>query len=73
MNYLMEAEVAAAITNYTFYPSPNEAAKEFIDPAILNNPGIYPPPEVREKLQWLEEVGDAIFIYDEMWTAIKGQ
>jgi len=73
MNYLMEPEVAAAITNFTFYPSPNEAAKEFIDPAILNNPGIYPPPEVRAKMQWLTDVGDAVFIYDEMWTAIKGQ
>lgn len=73
MNYLMEAEVAAAITNFTFYPSPNEAAKEFIDPEILNNPGIYPPPEVAAKLQWLTDVGDAIFTYDEMWTAIKGQ
>ena len=73
MNYLMEAEVAAAITNFTFYPSPNEAAKEFIDPEILNNPGIYPPEEVRAKLQWLEDLGDAVFIYDEMWTAIKGQ
>jgi spermidine/putrescine transport system substrate-binding protein len=72
MNYLMEAEVAAAITNFTFYPSPNEAAREFIDPELLN-PGIYPPDEVRAKLQWLEDVGDAVFIYDEMWTAIKGQ
>jgi spermidine/putrescine-binding protein len=73
MNYLMEPEVAAAITNFTFYPSANEAAKEFIDPEILNNPGIYPPPEVAAKLQWLTDVGDAIFVYDEMWTAIKGQ
>ena len=73
MNYLMEPEVAAAITNFTFYPSANEAAKEFIDEDILTNPGIYPPPEVAAKLQWLEDVGDAIFDYDEMWTAIKGQ
>jgi len=73
MNYLMEPEVAAAITNFTFYPSANEAAKEFIDPEILNNPGIYPPPEVAAKLEWLRGVDDAIFIYDEMWTAIKGQ
>ena len=73
MNYLMDAEVAAAITNFTFYPSPNEAAKEFIDEEVLNNPGIYPPPEVAAKLEWLTDVGDAIFVYDEMWTAIKGQ
>ncbi len=73
MNYLMEPEVAAAITNFTFYPSPNEAAREFIDEEILNNPGIYPPAEVAAKLEWLTDVGDAIFVFDEMWTAIKGQ
>lgn len=73
INYLMDAEVGAAITNFTYYPSPNEAAKEFIDEEILNNPGIYPPAEVAAKLQWLTDVGDAIFTYDEMWTAIKGQ
>lgn len=73
INYLMEPEVAAAVTNYTFYGSPSEAAEEFIDPEILEDPGIYPPEEVLAKLQWLEEVGDAVFDYDEMWTAIKGQ
>lgn len=73
MNYLMDAKVAAAITNFTYYPSANEAAKEFIDPDILNNPGVYPPGDVLDRLHWLTDVGDAIFTYDEMWTVIKGQ
>ncbi|MFZ0547601.1 MAG: spermidine/putrescine ABC transporter substrate-binding protein [Candidatus Promineifilaceae bacterium] len=72
MNYLLDAEVGATITNFTYYASPNEAAKKYIIEEILDDPGIYPPPEVEEKLNWLVEVGDAIFIYDEMWTAIKG-
>jgi len=73
MNYLLDAEVAASITNFTYYGSPNEAAKEFIDPTILEDPSIFPPQEVQDKLEWLTELGDAIFIQDEMWTAIKGQ
>ena len=73
MNYLLDAENGAAITNYTYYASPNEAANEFILEEILEDESIYPPEEVSEKLQWLEEVGDAVFDYDEMWTAIKGQ
>ena len=73
MNYLMEPEVAAAVTNFTYYASPNEAARPFIDEEILNNPGIYPPQEVMAKLQFLRNLGDAVFLYDEMWTAIKGQ
>jgi spermidine/putrescine transport system substrate-binding protein len=73
INYLLDPEVGAALTNFTFYASPNEAAKAFIDPAILEDPSIYPPPEVQDKLEWLTDLGDAIFIEDEMWTAIKRQ
>jgi spermidine/putrescine-binding protein len=73
MNYLLDAEVGAAITNYTYYGSPNEAAKEFIIDEVLEDPSIYPPAEVQEKLEWLFELGDGVFLYDEMWTAIKGQ
>lgn len=72
MNYLMEAEVAAAITNATYYANANEAAQAFIDPVLLADPSVYPPPDVISKLIWIEDVGDAIFIYDEIWTTIKG-
>lgn len=73
MNYLLEPEVAAAITNATYYASANEAAKQFIDPVLLVDPSVYPPDEVIAKLVWIEDVGDAVFIYDEIWTTIKGQ
>lgn len=43
INFVLKPEVAAGITNYVWYGSPVEAAKPFIDPEILNNPGIYPP------------------------------
>ena len=42
INFMMRPQVAAANTNFVSYASGNLAAKEFIDPAILNNPGIYP-------------------------------
>lgn len=73
INYLLDAENGAAITNFTYYASPNEAAKAYIEPDILSDPGIYPPAEVEAKLQWLTELGDGLFVWDEMWTAIKGQ
>ena len=73
VNYLLDAENAAAVTNYTYYASPNEAARAYIDEEILNDPSIFPPPEVEAELEWLVELGDAVFLYDEMWTVIKGQ
>lgn len=72
INFLLDAENGAAITNYTYYASPNKAAEAFILEEILEDESIYPSAEVRANLEWLEEVGDAIFDYDEMWTAIKG-
>jgi spermidine/putrescine-binding protein len=71
INYLLGPEVGAAISNYTWYASPNAAATEFIDAEILEEPAIYPPPEVMERLEWLEDVGDATPLYDRMWTEVK--
>ena len=71
INYLLRPEVGAAISNYTWYASPNAAATEFIDPDILDEPAIYPPPEVMDKLEWLQDVGDATPLYERMWTEVK--
>jgi spermidine/putrescine transport system substrate-binding protein len=73
INYLLDAENGAAITNYTYYASPNAAAKEFILPEILNDPAIYPPQEVIDKLEWGKPLGEAVFLYDQIWTEIKSQ
>jgi spermidine/putrescine-binding protein len=73
MNYLLDAQNGAAITNYTYYASPNAAAREFIDEEILNDPGIYPSDETLSKLEWAEALGETIFVYDRLWTEIKSQ
>jgi spermidine/putrescine-binding protein len=73
MNFLLDAQNGAAITNYTFYASPNAAAREYISEDILNDPGVYPPQEVIDKLEWAESLGETIFVYDRLWTEIKSQ
>jgi putrescine transport system substrate-binding protein len=42
IDYLMRPEVAAANTNFVAYASGNLAARQFVNPEILNNPGVYP-------------------------------
>jgi spermidine/putrescine transport system substrate-binding protein len=73
INHLLDAQNGAAITNYTYYASPNAAAREFILPEILNDPGIYPPQEVIDKLEYFKPLGQSIFLYDQIWTEIKSQ
>jgi spermidine/putrescine transport system substrate-binding protein len=56
------------------YGSPNKAAREqgYIDEAVLNNPGVYPPPEVWQRLQWIKDVGEeGALKFDRLWTEIK--
>jgi putrescine transport system substrate-binding protein len=42
IDYLLRPEVAAANTNFVAYAAGNLAAKQFVNPEILNNPGVYP-------------------------------
>lgn len=55
IDFILEPEVAASITEYVVYANPNIAANEFLDPDILNDPVIYPIPEVMEKLYIVDE------------------
>jgi spermidine/putrescine-binding protein len=47
IDFLLDAENGAALTNWTYYASPNEAAEAFIDPEILEDETIYPSDELR--------------------------
>lgn len=71
VNYLNYPEIAAQNVEFVGYGTPNQAAKEFIDPEMLADEGIYPPPDVEARLQWLEDVGDALQLYDRIWTEFK--
>jgi spermidine/putrescine-binding protein len=73
INFLLEAEIGAQITNFTYYASPNKAAEEFINPDILSDPSIYPSQEIRDKLEYGKPLGETIFLYDQIWTEIKSQ
>ncbi|GAA3960589.1 spermidine/putrescine ABC transporter substrate-binding protein [Allohahella marinimesophila] len=46
LNFINEPEVAARLTSYVNYASPNAAAEKLLPEAILENPIVYPPPEV---------------------------
>ena len=38
-------------SNYNLYATPNDAAKQYVDPAILNDPAIFPPDDIIAKLE----------------------
>jgi len=71
INYVLQPEIAAQITNFTWYASPVEVANPFINPEILEEPAIYPSPETFERLEWIQDVGDATPLFERIWTEVK--
>lgn len=71
INWILEPEVGAELSNYNQYATPNAAAEAFITPEDLNNPGIYPTPEIMEKLHFTKDLGKDNRIMDEAWTRAK--
>jgi putrescine transport system substrate-binding protein len=54
IDYLMRPEVAADITNYVGNPTMNQAAMPHVRAALRDDPFLYPPTEVRQRLIFLE-------------------
>jgi len=50
INYMLQPQVIAAVTNFVRFPNGNAAARPFVEKEVLADPGIYPPPEVLAKL-----------------------
>lgn len=72
LNYILEPRVIAAITNFTHYGNNNRAADAFVDPSILNDPAVYPTPEIRARLYPSAEASPALErIRTRTWTRIK--
>ena len=72
MNYILEADIGAQLSNFNQYATPNKAAKALINPDDLKNPAIYPTEEIMSKLEVLKDLGADTKLYDELWTQIKG-
>ena len=50
LNYIMTPKVIADISNFKRYANADAQAQSLIDPSVLNDPGIFPPVEERQKL-----------------------
>jgi spermidine/putrescine transport system substrate-binding protein len=71
INFLLKPAVGAQLSNYTAYGSPNLASLPLIDPDLLSDPAIYPPPSVQERLFFLVDVNlAATEVYLQAWDRV---
>ena len=50
LNYMMIPQVAADVSDFRRYATANAAAERLVQAAVRDDPGIYPPKELRQKL-----------------------
>ena len=71
VNYLLDAEIGARLSNFTRYATPNAAAEPFIDADLRNDRAVYPDAAVLERLHFLRDLGPHRARYDRIWTEIR--
>jgi putrescine transport system substrate-binding protein len=50
INYMLRPEVIAAVSNTVNYANGNAAAAQYVNKEVLEDPGVYPPQDVKVKL-----------------------
>lgn len=58
LDFLMDPEVIAKCTNFLNYANGNLASKKFVDPAVLNDPAVYPDASTMKLLWPLKPLSD---------------
>ena len=71
INYVLQPEVGAAISNYTHFSSPNRAALPLVNEADRQNSALYPSDELRQRLFYLTDVGTEVTkVYEDAWAEV---
>jgi putrescine transport system substrate-binding protein len=72
INFVLNPQVIAAVTNDIHYGNDNLAAGPLVNPEIRNDPAVYPPPAVRARL-FLPTEFDSKYqrLRTRVWTRIK--
>ncbi|EBJ1004087.1 spermidine/putrescine ABC transporter substrate-binding protein PotF [Salmonella enterica] len=72
LNYLLRPDVIAHISDHVFYANANKAATALVSQQVRDNPGIYPPADVRDKLFTLKVQEPKIDrVRTRAWTKVK--
>ena len=72
MNFMLEGQNSAELTNLIGSGNPNLTAVKFIKPELLKNPAIFPDKAVQAKLEQLQDLtGAQRRLRNKLWTGIK--
>lgn len=71
INFILEPEIGVEISQEFPYASPNKESHKLMDPEILEDIAVYPPQEAVDKGEYLKDIGQAVQIFDRIWSEVK--
>ena len=72
LNYLLRPEVAAGVVRGARTATANGSARGLLEPALRDNPTLYPPPDVMARGEWAQTSTPEIQrLRDRLWTEVK--
>src|SRR3984885_12989955 len=72
MNHMMDPQAVAEVSNFKRFANANLAAQPYVQDAVKNDPAIYPPPDVREKLKiQLADSAEETRVITRLWQKFK--
>jgi spermidine/putrescine transport system substrate-binding protein len=71
INWQLQPKIQALDTEYHYYGAVVEGEEKHLDPAIANDPAVYPSGSVVDKLEFAEATPEWLALRNEAWTKFK--
>ena len=71
MDFYLQPEIAAQVSNFIQYDTANAAAVPKLDPAVSGNPVIFPPADVVARLHFTADLGADEKLYTDAWKKVQ--
>ena len=71
IDFYLEPEISASNSVAVRVDTGNQAAREFLPEEILNDPVIFPPDDILDRLYFTADLGDAEDLYDQAWKRVQ--
>ncbi len=71
MNLFYEPEVSAEVVSRLFFATPIQPAFDLLPDDLKANDDLFPPEEILAKCEGIAPVGEAIELYDRLWTELS--
>jgi spermidine/putrescine-binding protein len=73
INFLLEGRSNAETVMSVFVAPTNRAALALLPRTLLGDKALFPPASILAKCEMIQDLGEALTLWDRIWTEVKAQ